>query len=29
VVTDGQYRLQRNAPVTFTSPQIAGAAGNS
>jgi membrane fusion protein, multidrug efflux system len=29
VVTDGQYRLQRNAPVTFTSPQIAGSAGNS
>jgi multidrug efflux system membrane fusion protein len=28
VVTDGQYRLQRNAPVTFTSPQIAGSAGN-
>src|SRR6516225_1765141 len=29
VVTDGQYRLQRNAPVTYTSPQIAGSAGNS
>jgi len=29
VVTDGQYRLQRNAPVTFTSPQVAGSAGNS
>jgi hypothetical protein len=28
-VTDGQYRLQRNAPVTYTSPQIAGSAGNS
>src|SRR5262249_54683411 len=29
VVTDGQYRLQRNAPVTYTSPQIAGSAGSS
>src|ERR1700747_1950212 len=29
VVTDGHYRLQRNAPVTFTSPQVAGSAGNS
>jgi membrane fusion protein, multidrug efflux system len=29
IVTDGQYRLQRNAPVTFTSPQVAGSAGNS
>ena len=29
VVTDGQYRLQRNAPVTYTSPQVAGSAGNS
>src|SRR5499427_6807975 len=29
VVTDGQYRLQRNAPVTYSSPQIAGPAGSS
>jgi len=29
IVTDGQYKLQRNAPVTYTAPQIAGSAGNS
>ena len=29
VVTDGHYRLQRGAPVTFTSPQVAGSAGNT
>jgi multidrug efflux system membrane fusion protein len=29
VVTDGQYRLQRNATVTYTSPPTAGSAGNS
>jgi multidrug efflux system membrane fusion protein len=29
VVTDGQYRLQRNATVTYTSPPMAGSAGNS
>src|SRR6516165_922657 len=29
VVTDGQYKLQRNATVTYTSPPIAGSAGNS
>src|SRR6516165_1357170 len=29
VVTDGQYRLQRNAPVTYSPPQIAGSAGSS
>src|SRR5262252_1294070 len=29
IVTDGQYKLQRNATVTYTSPPIAGSAGNS
>src|SRR5215468_7830753 len=29
IVTDGQYKLQRNATVTYTAPQIAGSAGNS
>src|SRR5262245_51322150 len=29
LVTDGQYKLQRNATVTYTSPPIAGSAGNS
>jgi membrane fusion protein, multidrug efflux system len=29
IVTDGQYKLQRDAPVTVTSPPIAGAGGNS
>jgi membrane fusion protein, multidrug efflux system len=29
IVTDGQYKLQRDAPVTVTSPPMAGAGGNS
>jgi membrane fusion protein, multidrug efflux system len=29
IVTDGQYKLQRNAPVTYAAPQVAGSAGNS
>jgi multidrug efflux system membrane fusion protein len=24
VVTDGQYKLKQNAPVTITTPQLAG-----
>jgi membrane fusion protein, multidrug efflux system len=29
IVTDGQYKLQRNATVTYTAPPMAGSAGNS
>jgi len=29
IVTDGQYKLQRNAPVSITSAPVAGSAGNS
>ena len=29
VVTDGQYKLQRDAPVAVTAPPIAGAGRNS
>ena len=29
IVTDGQYKLQRNAPVTYTAAPVAGAAGSS
>ena len=29
IVTDGQYKLQRNAPVSITSAPVAGLAGNS
>ena len=29
IVTDGQFKLQRDAPVTVTSPPMAGAGGNS
>lgn len=29
IVTDGQYKLQRNATVTYTAPPVAGSAGNS
>src|SRR5262245_45562268 len=29
IVTDGQYKLQRNVPVTITSAPVAGLVGNS
>jgi multidrug efflux system membrane fusion protein len=29
IVTDGQYKLQRNAPVTITSTASAGSGGSS
>jgi len=29
IVTDGQYKLQRNLPVTITSAPVAGLVGNS
>jgi membrane fusion protein, multidrug efflux system len=29
IVTDGQYKLQRNVPVSITSAPVAGSAGNS
>jgi membrane fusion protein, multidrug efflux system len=29
IVTDGQYKLQRDAPVTITSPATAGSGGSS
>ncbi len=29
IVTDGYYKLQRNAPVTYTAAPVAGSAGNS
>jgi len=29
IVTAGHYKLQRDVPVTYTSPQIAGAGRNS
>jgi hypothetical protein len=28
-VADAQYKLQRNATVTYTAPPMAGSAGNS
>jgi hypothetical protein len=29
IVTDGYYKLQRNAPVTYTAAPVAGSAGSS
>jgi multidrug efflux system membrane fusion protein len=29
IITDGQYKLQRNVPVTYTAPATAGAGRNS
>jgi multidrug efflux system membrane fusion protein len=29
IVTDGHYKLQRNAPVTYTAAPVAGSAGSS